>query len=194
MWRVDRRDPTHQPIQSVAGVSTWAKGGGDASSIGREWEEKLEINIPNRSASRSASQLKVWWTGATQCGREAGRGRRSIRGMRILSEGTGRRFGSSGIRSSAVCGPIGGEENDSHECIASGIPPSVVRSRGRAISPLEYRRTVQIALRSVWRAGISTSDRVAAPSAAKVAILTNATLRLSKGGAGSLLGDQRITL
>ena len=53
---------------------------------------------------------------------------------------------------------------------------------------------VQIALRSVWCAGVSTSDQVAAPSAVKVAILTNATLHSSKGGAGSLLGDQRITL
>ena len=94
----------------------------------------------------------------------------------------------------AVCRLIGGEENDSHECIASGIPPSVVQSRGRAISPLKYQRMVQIALRSVWCAGVSTSDQVAAPSAVKVAILTNAMLHSSKGGAGSLLGDQRITL
>ena len=132
--------------------------------------------LPDQLASRFASQPKVWLTGATQCGR----GNRCLRGgIGVLSGGAGRWFGLFGIAGSAVCEPMGGGKKCSHECFAPANPQCRPDKGGEQL-PDSSRRTVQIAFGSVWRTGIGTGDRVAAPSTAKGIILTNATLSRQK--------------
>jgi hypothetical protein len=149
-----------QPIKSVAG-NRHVGGGGDASSVGREWEDWKKGNekptyLTGRHrdwpANRNCGGRKPRDAGGEPIGDWQPRG-----GIRMLSERTGWRFRSFGIVDSAVCGPIGGGEVDSHGCVASTnlpVPPRVGR---RAISQLECRGTVQIApverfgaRRSVW--------------------------------------------
>ena len=90
----------------------------------------------------------------TGCGRERKDGRDDREGNKSAERGGRGRFRSHEIVNSAVWEPIGGRGVCSHECIATGNPPMSPRVEGGAISRLEYRRTVQIAHGSVWRAGI----------------------------------------